>query len=256
METLGDLVRGLEGDGTALRTGGGRAYDRRRFATTAMKAGNFLRLHGGARGALVGIADVPAPESLFAFFGAALLGARVRFGSSVPADADLLVAPTANLAATSVPSGAARVGFGDPPDDPSIAHFERGLWSENPAFPPTDVPDADPVLLAGERSCAHRDLLDAAASVVESAGLGAGDAVALREPLSGVGAVVAGVIAPPRRGGDDRSRPRRRRRRRRNHRRRPGTADDRSRRRPARRQRLMASLREGRPWSRRSIGWR
>jgi hypothetical protein len=70
------------------------------------------------------------------------------------------------------------------------------VWSENPAFPPTDVSPADPVLATGERVYTHADLLAAAGAVVERAGVDAEDRVALRAPLADPGAVAAGLVAP------------------------------------------------------------
>lgn len=200
METLGDLVaRDREVSGTALRAGG-REYGYRRFATTAMKAGNFLRLHGVARGGRVGIAAVPAPEPLLAFFGAALLGARARIDPPPGADAAALVAPTGRLAGYEPPPGCTRIGFGDEPSDPAVEHFERGVWSENPAFPPTDVEGRTEVLEADGGAYTHADLLDAAERVADEHGIGAGDTVALRASLAEPGGLAAGVVTPLRAG--------------------------------------------------------
>ncbi|WP_162224603.1 hypothetical protein [Halorussus amylolyticus] len=148
METLGDLVaRERRGDDPALvAPRGNRAYDYHRFCTTAWKTGNFFRRVGVHEDATVAVADDPAPEAIFALLGAALLGARTEFGESGDRDARVAVAPRDDIGGYHLPPGGQRVAYGGPPDDPAIHHFERDVWSENPAFPETPL---DPETVAG-----------------------------------------------------------------------------------------------------------
>jgi len=220
MNALGDLVTrdrpsgdaassrppdsgGRRGDDPALSAPRERrAYDYRRFRTTACKTGNFWRRRGLHAGATVAVADDSEPEAVFAFLGAALLGARTRFGPPGEVDARIAVAPRETVEDYDLPPGGQRVAYGGPPDDPSVAHFERDVWSENPAFPETAVdPDSVALVAAGEgdapdREYAHADLLSAARTVADDWGLGPGDEVAVRAPLAEPGTVVAGVVAP------------------------------------------------------------
>jgi len=177
-----------------------RAYDYRRFRTTAWKTGNFWRRRGLHAGATVAVADDPEPEAVFAFLGAALLGARTRFGPPGEVSARIAVAPREAVGGYDLPPGGQRVAYGGPPDDPSVAHFERDVWSENPAFPETSVGPESVALVAtdggDDREFSHADLLSAARAVADDWGLEPGDEVAVRAPLADPGTVVAGVVAP------------------------------------------------------------
>jgi hypothetical protein len=146
--------------------------------------------------------QTPIPESLLAFFGAALLGAPVRFdpptveAAAEPLAVHALVGPTAWLDAYDCGPQCTALGYGDSPADPSIVHFEKQLWSENPIEPPDRVAPEDVALLTADAEYTHRDLLDAATAVVEEYALTSDDSVAVRTPLSWLGTVVAGVLAP------------------------------------------------------------
>jgi hypothetical protein len=202
MDALGDLVardrRSADGALSAPRER--RAYDYRRFCTTAWKTGNFWRRRGLHADATVAVADDPEPEAVFAFLGAALLGARTRFGAPGDVDARIAVAPRGTVDGYDLPPGGQRVAYGGPPDDPSVAHFERDVWSENPAFPETPVdPESIALVAAGDgsdREYAHADLLPAARAVADDWSLAPGDEVAVRAPLADPGTIVAGVVAP------------------------------------------------------------
>lgn len=222
-DALGDLVaRDRRSDDAALLAPGfDREYDYRRFCAMACRTGNLWRRRGVHADATVAVAADPVPEAVFAFLGAALLGARTRFGfpgaesaegSEVEAKraldtkARLVVGHRDEIESYDAPAGTRRVAWGGPPDDPAVVHFERAAWSENPAFPETPV-DSDAVALVarderdrprdeGDRVYSHADLLTAAREVVDDWGLGPGDEVAVRASLARPGAVVAGVLAP------------------------------------------------------------
>lgn len=198
MDSVGDLVareHAERRDGPALRVAGGSEYDHRRFAATARKTGNLLRHRGVREGATVAVADDAAPQAVFAFFGAALLGATVQFVEPpATVDARAVVAPTPDVDAFDLPAGGQRVGYGSEPGDPAVAYFERDAWSENPAFPDTAVPADATLLDAADRTLSHRQVLDAAEDV--AADLSPDDEVAVRAPLADPGTVVAGVVAP------------------------------------------------------------
>ncbi|NHN57906.1 MULTISPECIES: hypothetical protein [Halorussus] len=205
MDALGDLVtRGRRSEDPALvAPRENRRYDYRRFCNTAWKTGNFWRRRGVHADATVAVADDLEPEAIFAFLGAALLGARTRYGLSEPGDdggsdvdARIVVAPHDEVGAYAVAPGSQRVAYGGPPDDPGIAHFERDVWSENPAFPETPV-DPETVGLVTERDeLSHADLLSAAREVADDWGLDSGHRVAVRAPLADPGTVIAGVVTP------------------------------------------------------------
>ena len=135
------------------------------------------------------------------FFGAALLGAQVRFHGPEESTARAVVAPAESVAAYGLPAGSQRVAYGAPPDEPSVAHFERDVWSENPSFPATVVPTDSPVLATEDGTYSHATLLDAAETVSERWELAPGDEVAVRAPLTDPRTLVAGVLAPLIAGG-------------------------------------------------------
>jgi acyl-CoA synthetase (AMP-forming)/AMP-acid ligase II len=205
MDVLGDLVaRSRRSDAPALLAPAlGRTYDYRRLCTNAWKVGNFLRHLGVRSGRTVALADDPAPEPVLSLFGGALLGASVRFDPPTdrPVDARALVVPFDRVAAYEVPPGTQRVAYGDAPEDPSVAYFERDVWSENPTEPPDRVAPGTTLLRTADATYTHRRVLAAAREVVDRWDLTAEDRVAVRAPLARPGAVVAGVVAPVLVGG-------------------------------------------------------
>lgn len=198
MDALGGLALDDDHpDAPALRTGGdpARAYDYRRFRTTARKTGNFFRHLGVRDGATVAVAERPAPEAIFALLGTALLDGTVRFGPPREVEARVLVAPADRLDDYRLPPGSQRVSYDGAPTDPAHHHFERGVWSENPGFPATPVDPASPAPAAGDgRALSHADVLAAAREVAGK--FDPDDVVALRAATGEPGAVVAGVVAP------------------------------------------------------------
>lgn len=205
MEVLGDVVgRSRRSSADALRAPAvGRTYDYQRFCTTAWKVGNFLRHLGVRDGVGVAVADDPLPEPLLAFYGAASLGGVVRFGP--PSDADdpprALVVPAGDVADHAVGPTTKRVGYGDSPSDPSVAHFERDVWSENPTEPPERVRPDEPLLATADGTFAHAAVLEAAAWVVAEYDLDAASEVAVAATFVDPTVVVAGLVAPLLAGG-------------------------------------------------------
>ncbi|MFD1513532.1 hypothetical protein [Halomarina rubra] len=201
MDVLGDLVARSRrsADDALLVPALGRTYDYRRFCTNAWKVGNFLR-HLGVRGGRdVALVGRGRPEPVLSLYGAALLGATVSFDppATVPTETRALVTPTDRLGDYAVDAVTKRVAYGDAPEDPDVAYFERDVWSENPTEPPDRVePDGAALRGADGRTYTHREVLDAAARVAEEWHLGPEDSVAVRAPLSEPGTVVAGLVAP------------------------------------------------------------
>lgn len=199
MDVLGDLVaRDRRSDAPALRAGD-HGFDYRRFCTTTWKVGNLLRHYLGVRaGVEVAIDPTPARQAVLSLYGAALLGAPVRF-SREAGEARVFVGPTREL--PEVGPATKLLAYGEMPDDPSVTYFEREVWSENPTEPTERVAPADPLVRAGGRTVTHGDALAAARGVVSEYGLDTGTTVALRAPLTAPGAVVAGLVAPVLAGG-------------------------------------------------------
>lgn len=204
MHVLGDIVaRERRTDRPALRTAGGRRYSYHDFCTTSYKAGNFLRYLGVRAGDTVAVEPDPLPEPVLTFFGAVQLGAATRFDPRVSRRPDgagtpprATVVPVDRESEFSLPPGHKLAVYGGSPESPQVAHWEQEVWSENPAFPPTEVDPASPALVDDEGAASHETLLSVARRVVAETGLGDADEVAVRGSLSDAGVVTAGVIAP------------------------------------------------------------
>ena len=198
-DALGDIVgRNRRSTEPALRAADtGRLYDYRRFCTNAWKVGNFLRHLGVRGGDGVAIADDPAPEAVLTLYGAALLGAVVRFGPSTdPDDVRTLIVPESALDAHEVDPSTKPVVYGDAPGDPSVAYFERDVWSENPTMPPDAVTSGNDLLWTADATHTHGELLDAARTVVDRHGIDAGDDVAVAGSFAEPRTVAASLLAP------------------------------------------------------------
>jgi len=192
METVADVVAALDDpERPALRHT--RAVDARTTRDRVYKAGNALRHRGVRLDAGVAVLDVAEPEAVQTFLGAALLGATVAFDPDPVVDARVLAGPTAELGGYDLPAGSQRVGWDDPPADPSWMYFERDVWSENPAFPEPEA-DADTTLLLAD-GATHGEVVAAAERVADEH-FDEADEVAVRAPLAHPGTVVAGVVAP------------------------------------------------------------
>jgi len=190
MDTVGDLLELSHPDDAPALRAGTREYDYRRFRATAYKTGNYLRHCGVGAGATVAIRDVPDPESVFGFLGAALLGATVRFAPEPAVESTVLFAPTETLDEYDVNPGCTRIGYGSEPADPSWAYFEREVWSENPFFPETSVDPESTLVTDWTQSAA----IDAARDV--AAALTTEDVVAVRGSRTSPETVIGGLLAP------------------------------------------------------------
>lgn len=203
---LGDCVtRERRSNRTALRhPASGRAYDWRRFCTTAWKVGNYLRNEGVREGATVGLAADRVPEPVLTLAGVAMLGATVRFdppATGGPDELKALVVPTTSVTDYDYPPGTRYVAYGEEPADPSYAYFEREVWSENPTAPPDIIRPETALLSVEGASVTHEAVMEAAMAVVERWGLDDGTTVAVRGPLAHPGVVAAGIAAPLAAGG-------------------------------------------------------
>lgn len=200
MDVLGDTIaRDRRSDRPALSVPAvGRSYDYRRFCTSAWKTGNFLRHLGVRDGVGVAVADDPTAEPVLTFYGAASLGAVVRFDPprTIDSDTRALVVPASEIDEYEAGPETKRVAYRDPPSDPSVSYFERDVWSENPTEPPMHVDAEDPLLSAGGVRYSHGEVLEAARTVVEEHALGSTSIVAVRGSLADPAVVVAGLVAP------------------------------------------------------------
>lgn len=202
MDVLGDVVaRERRSDIVALRDDANdRSYTYHDFCTTSYKAGNFLRYLGVDTGDRVEIAPDPVPEPLLTFFGAALLGAVTSF-EPTGGDAGAVVVGHERETEFDLPAGSKLAVYGGPPAHVSTEHWEKQVWSENPAFPPTPVDAASPVVVSESGTYSHREVLAAADHVVDDYGLDADSDVVVRESLTDPRVVTAGVVAPLVAGG-------------------------------------------------------
>jgi len=204
MEVVGDLLaRERRSDRPALVIGDGRERSYHELITNAYKAGNVLRYHGVGEGRTVAVAPLPDLPPVLAFLGAAQLGAATRFAPDVGAAAGdrLLLVPAAQQAASDPDPGTILAVFGGDPADAETISWEESVWSENPAFPPTDFDLSTPLLVYDGETVSHGAALAAAAEAVERHGLDADSRVVVRSSLANPGTVAAGLLAPLSVGG-------------------------------------------------------
>ncbi|WP_224449764.1 acetyl-CoA synthetase [Haloprofundus salilacus] len=166
------------------------------FCTTAWKAGNVFRHLGVAAGRRVELQPVASPESLLAFFGAALLGSPVRFEARGEDETRVVVATAEREDELDPRAGTKLVVYGGCPKRPTTTHWETEVWSENPAIPPYEVEPSTPALVADDATYAHAELLTLAERVVNDYDLTDASRVVVRGSLSHPGVIVAGVVAP------------------------------------------------------------
>ena len=215
MQVLGDLVaRARERDGVLFTAPERSApYSYRDFCTNVWKGGNLMRHYGVREGTRVAVVAGPknptdddsvgylrdSPDALLAVLSAALDGAIVDVDPDESVDATALVAPAAWVDRYELAPGTKALAYGGPSEDPTVAAFERELWSENPLQPPGEVGPDDPAL-AGDTEYTHADLLAASEQFVADYDVDGETTVALRAPVTTVGAVVGGLLAPMRAG--------------------------------------------------------
>lgn len=176
-----------------------RAMSYRDFITTAYKSGNVLRYLGLGTELRLAVDPTLAPEPLLAVFGAAQLGATTTFDPT--ADARVRLVPVDDESAYTSAGGRLAV-FGGSPEAASTTHWEQEVWSENPAFPPTQVDPESTVVVAGDDQYSHHRLLAMAQQVVAELGVEQGSRLAIRTSLSrpetiagAVAALLAGATA-------------------------------------------------------------
>lgn len=199
METIADLLdRDRRSAAPALRAPvADRELSYRDLVTTAWKAGNALRHLGVGPTHRVAVAPDPLPEPVVTFLGAAQLGAATTFavGTAARDGARAVVVGVEREAAFDLPPGAKLSVYGGEPADATTVHWEEEVWSENPAFPPTDAEGDTTALVAGEASYTHRDCLDAAAGLADRLDLDGDADLRVRALPSAPGAVVAVLAA-------------------------------------------------------------
>jgi hypothetical protein len=223
METLADLVASArEREGVLFSTPERSApYSYRDFCTNVWKGGNLMRHYGVRPGTRVAVVTGPktptdsdkpgylrdAPDSVLAILSAMIDGAVVDPNPQTTVETTLLVGPAAWLDRYELSPGTKAAAYGGPSDDPTVAAFERELWSENPLAPPGEISPDDPAI-ENDQQYTHGELLAGAESVIETYDITASTTVSLRAPITSAGAVVAGILAPMRSGatvrfGDD-----------------------------------------------------
>ncbi|WP_142861027.1 AMP-binding protein [Salinigranum halophilum] len=206
MHVLGDLVvRERRSGRPAFHVAEtDRSISYRDLCTTAYKAGNVLRYLGVRERATVAVVGTVGPHPLWAFYGAGQLGAVTRFAGhedAVDAAPRVLLLPVTDEERVAPGPRTKLATYGGAPTQVTTLHWEKELWSENPAVHPTDVDPTDPLLTTGSRTYTHEDVLDAARAVVDAFDLDETRRVAVRGPLSQPHVVTAGLVAPILAGG-------------------------------------------------------
>jgi len=162
------------------------------FITTAYKSGNVLRYLGLGADARLAVDPALRPEPLLAFLGAAQLGATTTFNPTAEARVRLVsVDDEANYESM----GGRLAVFGGSPEATATTHWEQEVWSENPAFPPTQVDPESAVLADADEAYSHRRLLGMAEQVVDELSLKEGSRLAIRTPLSQPETIGGGLVA-------------------------------------------------------------
>ena len=169
-----------------------RAMSYHDFITTAYKSGNALRYLGLSSDTRLAVDPALRPEPLLALLGAAQLGAATTFDPTAEARVRL-VAVGDEADSESLPGTLAV--FGGAPEAPATTHWEEAVWSENPAFPPTQVDPDSAALVAGDADYSHRRLLEMAEQVVDDLSLTRGSRLAIRTPLSRPETIGGGLLA-------------------------------------------------------------
>ena len=162
------------------------------FITTAYKSGNVLRYLGLSADATLAVDPEFRPEPLLALLGAAQLGASTTFDPT--ADARVRLVAVDDEADYESMGGRLAV-FGGSPEATTTTHWEQEVWSENPAFPPTQVDPESTVFVAGDETYSHRRLLTMAEQVIDDLSLQKGSRLAVRTPLAAPETIGGGLVA-------------------------------------------------------------
>lgn len=197
MKTLDKLVMQTKHDDAAALRAPGRGeqvYTYERLRETVCDTAVVLDELGVDENGRMAIAAQPTGHPVFAFYAAALLGATAWIGAPQRVNAHVAVAPTAQVGSYELPEGAARVGFGDTPDQDEIMHFEKAIWKTDGDHPDPSVLPGTKAITDGEREYSHRTLLNAAKDVAER--LDRDTTVSVRASLDDPRAFAGGVIAP------------------------------------------------------------
>jgi len=178
------FTRELRDDRIGLVDATGREYDYHWLCTSSWQAGNFLRHAGVREDVTVGVVG-DGPLALLAFFrDDATRGDHPFRAADRPRGRGRLSGPRCarlgSFEEYDLPRGAQRVGYGSKPDAPDVHHFDAGIWTENPSFPPLAIDSETAILSDGERTVTHGDLLEAARAVLEETGLETDDRVVVR----------------------------------------------------------------------------
>lgn len=168
-----------------------RAMSYHDFITTAYKSGNVLRYLGLSADATLAVDPTPRPEPLLALLGAAQLGATTTFDPT--AEARVRLVAVDDEATYKDHTGRLAV-FGGAPEATATTHWEQEVWSENPAFPPTQVDPESTALVASDERYSHRRLLNMAEGVVDELALKKGSRFAVRTPLSAPETIGGGLV--------------------------------------------------------------
>jgi len=213
METIADLVATAgRREGTVIDAPDRAvAYSYPEFAANSFRAGNLLGHYGVHPGSTVtvgvgpkensggaagdGLSGVPdAAEPLLAILGGGSIGAVVDVTPDPPIDSRALVGPA--WWDCEITPRCSQLAYGGPPTEATVAHFEAELWSENAVRPPETVDAAAQALRADGETYTHEELVSTATALIGEYGLDESSRVALSVPLTGPGAIVAGVLAP------------------------------------------------------------
>ncbi|SDJ48331.1 hypothetical protein SAMN05216226_10429 [Halovenus aranensis] len=215
-ETLKDIVAaGRNRESTALDVVRRPApYSYHKLCTNVWKAGNLLGHYGvhsvGELAVEVGPkrtddesenADdvgmrgtIDAAEPLLAILGGAIIGGVADMTPAEPVDAPALVAPAHwDIEAT---AGCTRLAYGGPPSEPSVSHFERLVWSENPIEPPEPVTPTDDAVRFDGDTWTHEELLAVVSNLVDEYGIDEAAHVVLDADVTTPGGFVAGLLTP------------------------------------------------------------
>jgi hypothetical protein len=197
MKTLDELFSPADHDeAVALRAPGRgeQVYTYERFVETVHDTAAVLDEVGVDQESLVAVAAEPTGHPVFGFYAGALLGATVWIGAPRRVNARAVIAPTATVGEYELPGGAARIGFGETPDDDDVMHFERAIWKADADDQTPNVLAGTKVLTDGEREYSHRAVLDAAEEIADR--LDPDTTVSVRVGMDDPRTIASAIVAP------------------------------------------------------------